>query len=271
MNHFYIKQVGQEEIDLTQRLPSLIYLDGLFTPNFTNTYQENVGTDGSQLTSVAFGKGTFVANFFMPATDYREHQLMRHEFYRQFAQRPLLRVRTSDDPDKCFYGRPVNFPLDSLADGNNDFKIQVTFEVPSGFMYSVRRSDQLSDESFGMNLVDVSPSYVHNEREFTIYNASDIQIDPYYQRHDLKISMAIDGAVTITNKTNGTHWSYKGNLSGKTKVVLDGLVTYKEGKQDSVNTDFGFIKLETGENDIVVSGAATNHEITFSFPFLYLS
>ncbi|SUP61436.1 Uncharacterised protein [Weissella viridescens] len=80
MSHFYIKQVGQEEIDLTQRLPSLIYLDGLFTPNFTNTYQENVGTDGSQLTSVAFGKATFVANFFMPATDYHEHQLMRHEF-----------------------------------------------------------------------------------------------------------------------------------------------------------------------------------------------
>ncbi|SUP61437.1 Phage tail protein [Weissella viridescens] len=87
-----------------------------------------------------------------------------------------------------------------MADGNNDFKIQVTFEVPSGFMYSVRRSDQISDESFGMNLVDISPSYAHNEREFTIYNASDIQIDPYYQRHDLKISMAIDESITITNK-----------------------------------------------------------------------
>ncbi|WP_270621835.1 phage tail domain-containing protein [Weissella viridescens] len=271
MNHFYIKQVGQDEIDLTQRLPSLVYLDGTFTPNFINSYQDNVGTDGSQLTSVAFGKGTFVANFFMPATDYREHQLMRHEFYRQFAQRPLLRVRTSDDPDKCFYGRPVSFPMDSMADGNNDFKIQLTFEVPSGFMYSVQRSDQVSDGSFGMNLVGMSPSYVHSEREFIIYNASDIQVDPYYQRHDLKISMIIDGPITITNRTNGTHWSYKGKLPGQTKIVLDGLVTYKNGKQDSLNSDFGFIQLETGENDIVVSGTATNHELTFSFPFLYLS
>ncbi|WP_419154306.1 phage tail domain-containing protein [Weissella viridescens] len=270
MKHFYIKQVGQDEVDMTQRISSLEYLDGAFTPNFINSYQDNAGTDGSQLTSVAFGKGTFVANFYMPAADYQQHQLMRHEFYRQFGQRPLLRVRTSDDPDKCFYGRPVNVPLDSMADGNNDFKIQLTFEVPSGFMYSVHRSDQMSDASFGMNLVGVSPEYVHNENAFKIYNASDIQVDPYYQRHDMKIEMLIDGPITIRNQTNGTQWSYKGKLPGKTKVVLDGLVTYKNGVQDSLNSDFGFIKLEPGENNIVVSGATT-HEITFSFPFLYLS
>ncbi|KRN77500.1 hypothetical protein IV67_GL001556 [Weissella minor] len=266
-----MKADGKNEIDLIERLPSLIYLDGFFTPNFVNAYQENSGTDGSQLTSVSFGNGTFTANFFITASGFEEHQLIRHEIYRIFGQRQLLRVRPGDNPNKCFYGRPTNFPLDSLAEGNNDFKFQIVFEVPSGFMYSLRRSDQIKKESFGMNLIDPMPTYQHNEKSFSIYNASDIQIDPYYQRHDLKINMTIDGPVTITNITNGTSWSYKGKLAGKTNVVLDGLITFMKGKQDTINTDFGFIKLEIGQNEIVVSGAAKIHDLTFSFPFLYLS
>ncbi|MBS0950058.1 phage tail family protein [Weissella minor] len=271
MGSFYIQTKGQAEIDLTQRLPSLDYLDGIFTPNFVNAYQENSGTDGSQLTSVSFGRGAFTANFFMAANSYTDHQLLRHELYQLFGQRQLMRVRSGDDPDKCFYGRPTNFPLDSLAEGNNDFKFQITFEVSSGFMHSVRRSDQIKEESFGMNLIEPKPIYNHSDNHFLIYNASDIKLDPYYQRHDLKINMVIDGPVTITNKTNGTSWSYKEKLTGKTSIVLDGLITYKEGKQATMNTDFGFIQLEVGQNEIVVSGTATIHDVTFSFPYLYLS
>lgn len=271
MKSFYIKTDGKDEIDLINLLPSLKYLDGFFTPNFVNAYQENSGTDGSQLSSVAFGRGTFTANFFIATDSYAKHQLIRHEIYKIFGQRQLLRIRPGDDSSKCFYGRPTNFSLDSLAEGNNDFKFQIAFEVPSGFMYSVRRSDQIKGEAFGMNLIEPMPSYQHSENTFSIYNASDIKIDPYYQRHDLKINMIIDGPITITNKTNGTSWSYKGNLSEKTNIVLDGLITYKKNKQDSVNTDFGFIQLEIGQNEFVVSGTTKIHDLTFSFPYLYLS
>lgn len=268
-----IKLKGQDEFDLTARLPNVEYMGGDSAPVFTNTYQDQVGKDGSKFTGTTFGKLVFTANFLLHSQDYIDQKNLRHEIYQLFGDRELVRFRTDIDMQKVMFGRPMSFDIKFIADGYDDCSFSIQFEIPSGYKYSVARSNKLKldDTSFGMNLsVDKLPSFIQSANDFKIYNPSDIAIDPYYQRHDLILLIKFTGSYyQITNNTNGTSYKYNKSSSGNDNIVLNGLSTISNGNPDSLNSDFGFIKLEKGWNDITVSGA-TSHTTTFSFPFVYI-
>lgn len=266
-----MKEIDKDEIDITTRLPGLMYLDGSFANNVQNAFQDNTGVDSSILTSVSFGRAVFTANFFIPLNSYEEQTLAKHEIQHLFGQRSLIRIRTSESPFRCYYVRPGVFTLSSIASGNNDMQFSIPFDVPSGFAYSLKRSDEIgeNDMDFGMNDIVDLDSFKSSSNAFTINNLSDVAIDPYFQKHDLNILINSNGPLTITNNTNGTSWSYKDNVAFSDQLLIKGIVTYRNGVVDTMNTDFGYIKLERGLNDIVVTGAS-NHSITFSFPFIYL-
>jgi hypothetical protein len=171
------------------------------------------------------------------------------------------------------FGRPVSFDIKFVNDGSVDSLFSIQFEIPSGYKYSRARSDAIDSEtvSFGMNfeLTD-TPVYKHTATNFKIYNPSDIAIDPYYQHHDLALLIKFSGnSYQITNKTNGTSYKYNKAIKSSDNLILNGLATTLNGQSDSLNSDFGYLKLEKGWNDIMVSGA-TSHETTFSFPFIYI-
>ncbi|MDI6666028.1 phage tail family protein [Leuconostoc suionicum] len=258
---------------MTARLPNVEYMGGDSTPTFNNNYQDDATRDGSRFTGTTFGKLVFTANFLLHSRDYYDQKLLRHEVYQLFGDRELCRFRTDVDLQKIMYGRPTTFEIKFIDDGYDDSLFAIQFEIPSGYKYSVARSNNLNlDEvSFGMNLsIDKLPSFVQSDSEFRIYNPSDVAIDPYYQRHDLILLINFTGSYyQITNNTNGTSYKYNKSSSGNDNIVLNGLSTISNGNPDSLNSDFGFIKLEKGWNDIIVTGA-TSHTTTFSFPFVYI-
>lgn len=253
-----------------------MYLDGAFSNNIQNLFTDNIGVDSSSLNSVSIGKGSFTANFFWSLNSYEEQTIAKHEIYSLFGQRDILRIRTSESPFKCYYARPTTFELNSITSGNNDMKFSIVFDVPSGYAYSTFRSDELDQAlevnvDYGMNKIgDIGP-YTSASDKFIINNSSDVVVDPYFQKHDLKIIIKSNGPIVITNRMNGTQWAYTGKISFDDEIVIDRIATLKNGIADSVNTDFGFIKLERGRNEIEVSGDTTLHSVTFSFPFLYIN
>lgn len=254
-------------------MPSVYYLGGDSTPAFTNNYQEEVTKDGSRFTGATFGKLIFTANFLLRSTDYYDQKLLRHEIYQLFGDRELCRFRTDIDFEKVMYGRPTSFDIKFIADGNDDSTFSIQFEIPSGYKYSIVRSDAIDMDhtSFGMNfkLTD-TPVYEQTAMKFKIYNPSDVAIDPYFQRHDLILRIKFSGnSYQITNNTNGTSYKYNKAIGGSDTLSLSGLVTLLNGNSASLNSDFGYLKLEKGWNDITVSGA-TSHTTTFSFPFIYI-
>lgn len=198
---------------------------------------------------------------------------MRHEIYQLFGDRELVRFRTDIDLEKVMYGRPTSFDIKFIADGSDDSTFSIQFEIPSGYKYSRVRSDVIDVDhtSFGMNfkLTD-TPVYKQTATKFKIYNPSDIAIDPYYQRHDLILLIKFSGSsYQVTNQTNGTSYKYNKAIISSDELILNGVATTLNGTPASQNSDFGYIKLEKGWNDITVSGA-TSHETTFSFPFIYI-
>lgn len=270
---FLLKIDGQDEFDITSRIPNVIYLGGDSTPAFNNNYQDVASRDGGKLTSVNFGKLIFTANFALLSDDYYDQKLLRHEIYQLFGDRNLVRFRTDIDMQKVMFGRPTSFNIDQITEESGDSEFSIQFEIPSGYKYSLNRSDSVTvdDISFGMNFhLDEKPTYTQTANSFRIFNPSDIAVDPYYQRHDLMLMIKFAGSsYQITNTTNGSSYKYNNASNGADNIVLNGLSTILNGQPASQNTDFGFIKLEKGWNDIMVQGA-TSHTTTFSFPFIYI-
>ena len=137
--------------------------------------------------------------------------------------------------------------------------------------YSLLCSNQINQDSswgYGQNLETKDLQYhFSNQTNIQVFNASDIAVDPYLQKHDLKITIKnVSGNLTIQNKTNNSSWKYKENLVANDVILIDGIYTYKNGNYDSMSTDFGYLKLNKGYNEIILSQEA---DIEFSFPFIY--
>lgn len=276
--YILIKIGDQQEFNLCDKITGLHYLgldDASSSPQFTNQYQDTAGTDGSPFVSQTFAKRTFSEKFWLSFGGYEDLVLAKHELYRLFGSRKLVRVRTDTSPGKVYFGIPTPFDIAPISAGSNNANFSIPFDVPNGYRYSLYRSDALpnttDDWQFGMNLPDQLPSYHFTSTSFKVYNASDIKIDPYYQRHDLKIACKFNGnSLKLTNTTNGSVWTYSKSDDGSHTIVLNGVDTYLDGNLANVNTDYGTISLDPGWNSFTATGASSV-DVAFSFPFIYLS
>lgn len=282
MSEPYIKlKIGSDdEFSLTDKIGGLRYLGqdmASSSPQFTNTYQDLSGVDGSFFVSQSFAKRSITEKFWLHYASYEDLILAKQEIYHLFGGRKTVRVRTDMYPMIVYYGYVTAFDIAPIEPGRYDANFSITFDVPDGYRYSLYASDELADAhkddgwEFGMNLPENGlPAYKVTGNSFKIYNASDIAVDPYYQKHTLKITMSYSGSsMTLKNTTNGTSWTYKQSTNGK-QLVLDGLNAYLDSTNVNANSDYGSISLDPGWNDFTVDGAG-GFNATFSFPFIYIS
>lgn len=272
-----IKVGENDEVDVSQVIKGLDFMGDDENPTITNTYQTDSGRDGGVFQSAVYGQSIVNAKFFLTYNNYTDYKLVKAQIFRLFFNKQLMRIRTDNEPAIVKYVRAANFELTPI-EGTVNATFTIAFENPSGYKFSLLRSDaldgtELSDEwQFGMHLLARNQPQYHfvNQTSLVVYNPSDIAIDPYYQRHDLKIIVKFTGKnIKLENTTNSSEWQYNAASDGKHTIVLDGINTTLDGQPASSITDFGNLVLEKGNNSIAVTGA-TASDITFSFPFIYL-
>lgn len=270
-----IKVGDEDEVDVTQKIIGLDFMGDDSNPTIINNYQTDSASDGSVFNFATIGQNVVNANFFLTFTTYADYKMAKSEIFRLFMNRNLMRIRTDSEPYIVKYVRAGNFELGPL-EGNEDLAFTIPFDNPSGYKYSFFRSDEIFDTNknwqLGMHLpIDQELSYhFTSNKTMMVYNPSDLPIDPYFQKHDLRVISNFNGAnFKLTNQTNGSKWSYLKESDGKQNIILDGINTYLNGTPASANTDYGNLTLEKGWNKIVAEGADT-FDVTFSFPFIYL-
>lgn len=282
MEPFFKMKVGNgDEFDITDKIPDLKYLgvdDASSSPQFTNNYQDLSGKDGSFFVSQTLAKRTFNERFVLFTRNWEEYQLAKHEIYKLFGQRKLIRVRTDINSAKVYFGYVNAFDISPIQSGANYANLTIPFDLPKPYRYSLYRSDspytfKQAGWQFGMNIPsrDVL-NYHFMTSSFRVYNASDIKVDPYFQNHDLKVIIKFNGSsLKVHNKTTDTTWTYNESSDGSHTIIWDGqlLSTYLDGNQVNGKTDFGYLSLDPEWNDIECTGA-NSVDITFSFPFIYL-
>lgn len=272
----YVKQGVAPEADVSEMVRGLHFLGLDSNPNPLNTYQENTALDGQLPIMTTYGKSIVTVRFWLEFGSYADYKLAKHDIHRIFSQRGILRLRTDVQPAMVQYVKPVPFEIAPTEAGSHNSEFSIAFENPSGYKYSLATSDQLPTGSntelkeMGMNLPPEETTYTFKASTFKVYNPSDIEIDPYFKRHELKLTSHFSGgSMKVVNNTNGSEWSYNASASKSDTIILDGINTTRNGKPDSANTDNGNISLSTGWNSFSVSGT-TDFELTFSFPFIYL-
>lgn len=270
----YMKIGDEAEFDIADKVKGLKYLGDDSTLASTNQLLQIPGIDGAVNQYKTYSNYQVPAKFFLRFENWQDYKLAKHQINRLFSSRKLIRIRTDVEPAMVRFVMPNPPEIAPTEAGAHYTSFTENFDNPSGYRYSLYRSDSLPNIAngwqFGMNLPKTLPSYHFTSKSFKVYNASDIAIEPYKQKHDLRILFKFSGSqMKITNKTNGSSYTYKNSSNGNDQIILDGIRTTLNGNPASVNTDYGTITLETEWNDIDVSGA-DNVDITFSFPFIYL-
>lgn len=270
----YMKIGDEAEFDIADKVKGLKYLGDDSTLASTNQLLQIPGIDGAVSQYKTYSNYQVPAKFFLRFENWQDYKLAKHQINRLFSSRKLIRIRTDVEPAMVRFVMPNPPEITPTEAGAHYTSFTENFDNPSGYRYSLYRSDSLPNIAngwqFGMNLPKTLPSYHFTSKSFKVYNASDIAIEPYKQKHDLRILFKFSGSqMKITNKTNGSSYTYKNSSNGNDQIILDGIRTTLNGNPASANTDYGTVTLETGWNDIDVSGA-DNVDITFSFPFIYL-
>lgn len=269
-------KIGNDpEFNIADKVQGLKYLGDNPTPVINNSFLDVSGVDGSQLQFTTFSRYQVPAKFLLRFNDWQDFKLAKHQFYRLFAQRKEIRMRTDVESSIVRFVYPNLPEIAPAEDGAHYSLFTMNFDNPSGYRYSLYRSNAVYDFSndslqFGELGIDEKPNYHFASNTFRVYNPSDIAIDPFGQKHDLKVVCKFSGSsMKLLNTTNGSEWEYKKSSSGNDSIILDGINTTLNGDPASVNTDYGNLILDTGWNGFTVSGASSV-DITFSFPFIYL-
>lgn len=272
--NLFIKFDGEDEFNVADKMPSFKFLGEDNTPSVSNSMQENVGIDGSFFQFSKFANNQLTLKFILRFRDYYELKSLKHDIYALFLQKKKIRLRTDAERNICKYVYPTGFDIAPVEDFSKACIVSIVCDNPSGVSYSIYRSNQeqdiWDDYPLGWSLPAGYNDYEFSDNLFNVINFSDINVDPYSEKHDLKIIIKFKGdSITLKNSTNGSSYTYSKASTLDDTILLDGITTYRNGVADSINSDFGNLSLDKGTNSILVSGT-TSFDITFSFPFIYV-
>lgn len=242
----------------------------LSPPQNEGIFKENDGTDGSVYAGQRLLQRMIRCDFVFEGSDIYDQYLIEREIHELFFL---------DEPYYIYFGRmpgiwyqviPDNLTITKFGPRNGEFSIE--FNNFDGFGKS--RGTTLDSFCFedelrqiGMNLPNGEDiPYIFTGNRFRLFNAGNLNVNPEC-RHELVIALTCIGTPTLTNVTNGTSFKYNKNLSKADVLLLDGVHAFLNDKKCGRDTDFGYLKLNKGWNEIRLDGCSS---ITIAFEFRYL-
>lgn len=261
-------------INLTD-IPSLKFLD-FNEDNIevkANTTEVN-GTDGVILGPTTFGPFSLILNFSFKGTDVRDLILMKQKLRGLLFRRDPYYVWHSDLPGKKYAVYCSENANEGLT--NKFATFAVTFVVFKGYSESLKETDQFSlssgDWQFEAGVLsDDEIKYKHTTTSFKIYNGSTDTINPLL-RHKLKVLINLNApkGFKIKNTTTGDVFEYKKAIKSNQQLTLDGVYPFINNKRVGIDTNWQWLTLDEGFNDIEIIGKnISNVQTQWVFPFIY--
>ncbi|MFG0934927.1 distal tail protein Dit, partial [Staphylococcus sp. 231237_7MaSpsaltlick] len=238
-----------------------------------NTTEVN-GTDGVLVGPNSFGPFNLILNFSLKGHDTTDLRLIKQKLRGLLFRREPYYVWHSDLPGKKYAVYCTEDGNESLT--NSFATFAVTFVVFKGYSESLRDTTEIEllQENIqfeqGLDLAD-KLKYKHFEKSFSIFNGSTDIIDPL-KRHKLIIQMTIEApnGFKIRNKTTGDTFEYKKKIKKSQSFILNGVYPYVDKKRVGIDTNYSYITLAPGLNNIVIEGDSTEKiEIDFNFNYIY--
>lgn len=238
-----------------------------------NTTEMN-GTDGVLMGPTTFGPFNLILNFSFVGTDINDYELLLQKLRSLLFQRDPYFIWHSMMPGKKYAVYCEENAIERKTPTFGVFSIK--FSVFKGYSESLKETDQFSlssgDWQFeGGMLADEDIKYKHNTTSFKIYNGSTDTINPLL-RHKFKLIINIDApkGFKITNKTTGDVFEYKKSVKSNQNLTINGLHPFINNKRVGIDTNWQWLTLDEGFNDIEITGENIgNVQTQWVFPFIY--
>ena len=239
----------------------------------TNTTEIN-GIDGVLTGASNFAPFELELNFIFSGLDIKDYHLFKSKLRSLIYQREPYYVWHSDMPGKKYAVLPSATEIEDLYSRNG--KITLKFTVFKGYSESLKETDQFSlssgDWQFEAGVLsDDEIKYTHNTTAFKIYNGSSDAINPLL-RHQFKLVINVDApkGFKITNNTTGDVFEYKKAIKSNQTLTINGVHPFINNKRVGIDTNWQWLTLEQGFNDIEITGENIgNVKTQWVFPFIY--
>lgn len=238
-----------------------------------NTTEIN-GTDGVLMGPTTFGPFNLVLNFSFKGLDTKDLKLYKQNLRKILYRREPYYVWHSDAPGKKY---AVYCDSSNNEDLTNSFAtFEITFVVFKGYSESLKETNHFNLWSGDWQLetglmADDDIKYKHNNTKFKIYNGSSDTINPLL-RHKFKLLINIDApkGFKLVNRTTGDVFEYKKPIKSNRRLTISGVHPFINNKRVGVNTNWQWITLEKGFNNIEILGEGIGDVNTeWIFPFIY--
>lgn len=274
LQDLYINKNGIETLlSETADLYGLQFLDMYVSaPVITQNYFTNPGMDGLiEAGTATFGMRTVSVNFLFKGNDLFDFELGCKAIHAFLFEREAYYIRSTLMPG--FRYKVVAKPYDPTRINMTDMTFAVEFDLPTGFREAFKETLEapftFDAEAWqmGMNLPTDDLSYVFNTAQFSVYNASDIEINPL-KHHLMDIALTCVGMPTITNLTTGDVFTLNRAMTASDALLLSGFDPYLNNVRCGRDTNHGVITLAKGWNQFAISGC-TNPVTAINTRFLY--
>lgn len=264
-------------------------------PLITNR-QEIDGFPGSLDYGSYYGDRPITVDFYIKARDDHDYPHLRDLLFELLVDaKPyyIREVRTTGEYEDYSYckqkkvesyvnGKQYHVAVNNTIDLDQVMKVGFgTIEyLTSGLPYaeSIYTTKELSDtgysalvEKYGFvdSIHDTYQQYKFTERNFTIWNAGNVTVEP--ETMYLKITIYSPesiGDFTIHNITTGEKLIINRNIPTRNTITIDGMSISLNFTNIFRDTNKRFLSLIPGENEIEITNG-TFREIAFDFRFYY--
>ncbi|MDW3963685.1 phage tail family protein [Staphylococcus saprophyticus] len=275
--------MNDKTINLTD-FENFMYLDYIENDVQINTNSTEInGIDGVLAGASTFAPFELELRFIFSGVDIHDYHLFKHKLRQLIYQRDPYYVWHSDMPGKKYAVLPNATEIEDLYSRNGE--ISIKFTVFKGYSESLKETDEFSlsngDWQFEGGLIaDDNIKYIHETTSFKIFNGSSDTINPLL-RHKFKLLINIEApkGFKIKNKTtskklnDGTEtdvFEYKKSIKKNQQLILNGVHPFISNKRVGNDTNWQWLTLAEGFNDIEITGENISKVSTqWIFPFIY--
>ena len=225
--------------------------------------------DGSRLISTTYDSREFKFELIYRGVSETDAMLAWEAAQRFLVSRDAYWITFSNWLNRMYYGKAK---LAAPTYSNEKcWTCEVTFTDFIGLSRSIGTTLDYPDQVWGVNSnlpENIDLQYRFTTNDFSVYNLSDVVIDPEWRGHPFKLTLQgkSNGNLKITNKAGGS--IYKKSAFNGT-FVLDGVNPECNGQGCLLDTDCGLITLVMGKNDFHIDNFSGT--ITFEFPMWWLA
>lgn len=241
--------------------------------------------DGSRLLSTTYSTRELTMRLISYGNFSESDVMLGYDALQRFlVSRDAYWICFANWPQRMYYVKAkMSAPTYTSMTG---WSVDVTFTDLIGLSRSVGTTGDYANMvlGFGNNEPLDRPQYSFTTNSFTVYNTSDVRIDPERRGHPFVLTLegSSNGNMKITNKTTGEYVTRSGmlttnkdgesetertNFSGK--WVLDGVRKTLNGESDNIHCDSGVLTLAKGPNEFQIDNF--NGTITFDYAEWWLS